>query len=51
MDTHKNGGLYLVLVNVYLFLWCLFIKNCQKWVYTGMGEIFLLGIKKFGPKR
>ena len=33
-----------------LFLWLKIAKNCQKWVYMGMGEFFLLGFKKIGPK-
>ena len=29
-------------MHMHLFLWCFFmVKNCQKWVYMGMGEIFL----------
>ena len=39
---------FLFSVNVYafilivLFLWLKIAKNCQKWVYMGMGKIFLL---------
>ena len=39
---------FLFSVNVYvfipmvLFLWLKIVKNCQKWVYIGMGEIFFL---------
>ena len=29
-----------------LFLWLKIAKNCQKWVYIGMGEIFCLGFKE-----
>ena len=41
---------FLYGVNVYvfipmvLFLWLKIAKHCQKLVYMGMGEIFLLGI-------
>ena len=41
---------FLFSVNVYalilmvLFLWLKIAKNCQKWVYMGMGENFLLEI-------
>ena len=42
----QEWGFYLVLIYMYLFLWCFFMvkiaKNCQKWVYMGMGEIFFL---------
>ena len=45
---------YLVLIHMYLFLWCFFVvKNCykfSKWVYMGMGESFLLGILRGCPK-
>ena len=34
---------------MYLFHWCFFmakiVKNCQKWVHMGMGEIILLETK------
>ena len=39
---------FLFRVNVYafismvLFLWLKIVRNCKKWVYMGMGEIFLL---------
>ena len=39
---------FLFSVNVYafipivLFLWLKIAKNCQKWVYMGMGKISLL---------
>ena len=32
------------------FLWLKIAKNCQKWVYMGMGEIVLFGILKSCPK-
>ena len=41
---------FLFSVNVYVFIpmvlcfWLKVFKNCQKWVYMGMGEIFFLGI-------
>ena len=45
---HKNG--FLFSVNVYVFiamvllLWSKIVKNCEKWVYMGMGEVFFLEI-------
>ena len=48
IDMHKNG--FLFSVNVYVFipmvllLWSKIVKNCEKWVYMGMGEVFFLEI-------
>ena len=45
---HKNG--FLFSVNVYVFipmvllLWSKIVKNCEKWVYMGIGEVFFLEI-------
>ena len=47
---------FLFSVNVYafipivLFLWLKIAKNCQKWVYMGMGKIFYLKLKKIVRK-
>ena len=31
-----------IFINTVLFLLLKVVKNCQKWVYMGMGEIFFL---------
>ena len=49
------GFLFSVYVYVFipmvLFLWLKFVKNCQKWVYMGMGEIFFVWDLKKLSKR
>ena len=49
------GFLFSVYVYVYipmvLFLWLKIVKNCQKWVYMGMGEIFFVwDLKKLSER-
>ena len=47
-DLFKVSKFYLVLMHMYIFLWCfLWLKiviTFQKWLYGGMVDIFLLGI-------
>ena len=35
-----------VFISMVSFIWLEITKNCQKWVYMGMDEIFLLEIWK-----
>ena len=46
----KMGLLFSVnayaFVPIVPFLWLKIAKNCQKWVYMGMGKIFYLKLKK-----
>ena len=39
---YKNG-VFIIFIPMVLFLWLKIAKNCQKWVYMGICEIF----KKF----
>ena len=47
-DLFKVSKFYLVLMHMYIFLWCfLWLKiviTFQKWLYGGMVDIFLLSI-------
>ena len=35
-----------VFIPMVLFLWLTIPKNCQKWVYMGMGKVFCLQFKR-----
>ena len=50
INTFLYGANVYVFISMVLFLWLKIVKNCPKWVYMGMGEISLFGIKRSCPK-